>query len=284
MKKYILILLGIITFISCGGVKKNNSVKTNNEIKVYVLNGGEINANKLEIFSSRGLYKGEAKKFSNPIFVIKHPKGNVVWDCGLTEQLVGQKEFTTPDGAFTVSRKDSLVNQLNNIGLKPSDIKYLILSHTHFDHIGSSYVLKESEWIVQKNELSFVKSEELKKVAPENYEYIKMLENIKEIEGDYDIFGDSTIIIKSFPGHTPGHQSLFIKLKKSQNLLLTGDMYHFIENRQNKGVPSFNTNKEQTLKSMELFEEFAKQNNAKIIIQHEKTHFEGLPKPPKFLN
>ena len=88
---------------------------------------------------------------------------------------------------------------------------------------------------------------------------------------DHDVFGDGTVVIKSTPGHTPGHQSLFLKLGKTGNVLLTGDLYHYPEEITLKKIPSFDTNKEQTAKSREMIEEFVKQNHAQLWIQHDYT-------------
>ena len=84
------------------------------------------------------------------------------------------------------------------------------------------------------------------------------------------------------PGHTPGHDCLSIKLK-DEYLLLSGDLYHFIEQREFKRVPTFNTDADMTLQSMEKFEKLANKLNARVIIQHERKHFQGLPKYPLYL-
>jgi glyoxylase-like metal-dependent hydrolase (beta-lactamase superfamily II) len=81
------------------------------------------------------------------------------------------------------------------------------------------------------------------------------------------------------PGHTGGHQALYVEVAGLEKpVLLTGDLYHFEENRENKGVPSFNYNVAQTLESMEKFEAFAKEKNADVIIQHSPKDFEKLEK------
>ena len=71
--------------------------------------------------------------------------------------------------------------------------------------------------------------------------------------------------------HTPGHQSLFLKLANTGNVLLSGDLYHYPEEITYKKIPSFDSNKEQTAKSREMIEEFVKQNRAELWIQHDYT-------------
>lgn len=289
----LLLVISIIAFASCKGIKdgfrngyndaKKETVKLEKPlVKLYALDGGKIVVNKLEIFSQGDLYKGESKEFADPYYIIEHPKGRLLWDAGLAEGLIGQKPFTTPNGAFTVSRKDSVMAQLKALKLTPQDFDFIALSHSHFDHSGSAYKFTEATWLVQETEYNFITSEDQKE--GDNYKAIAMLKKVKKLNGDFDVFDDGSVIIKSMPGHTPGHQVLYLNLSKSGPLLLTGDLYHFQENRDNRGVPSFNSDVKQTLKSMDAFEAFAKSNNAEVYIQHELRDFKKMPKFPKTLN
>lgn len=254
------------------------------EVKLYTFSGGIVMVNNLELFSQDTTYHGQSKEFVDPFYVITHPKGTIMWDAGLPEGLVGMEApFTSPDGNFTVSRNDSLISQLESIGMKISDFKYIALSHTHFDHSGHANKFKDATWLVQESEYDFVTSEESQKTNTDNYNAIKELTNVKKLNGDFDVFEDGSIIIKSLPGHTPGHQALFIDLPEHGPLLLTGDLYHLYENREHKRMPVFNSDVEQTLASMEAFEAFAKEKKAKVYIQHQKEDFNKLPKVPEYL-
>ena len=86
---------------------------------------------------------------------------------------------------------------------------------------------------------------------------------------DHDVFGDGTVVIKFTPGHTPGHQSLFLKLAKTGPVLLSGDLYHYPEEMTLHRVPSFDFDKEQTAKSRAAIEDFVKKNHAQLWIQHD---------------
>ncbi len=284
MRKYIILLVALAV-VSCKDFKKGfkdgfNAAKEEAEkpkVKLHVLSGGDIMVNKLELFSQDTTYQGQSKQFANAFYVISHPKGNLMWDAGLPESLVGLKEpFTDPSGAFTVSRKDSLINQLASINITVDSINYIALSHSHFDHVGHANYLKNATWLVQENEYNFFTNDSAKVKQADIYNSIKELTNTKMLNGDYDVFGDSTVVIKSMPGHTIGHQVLYLDLGIEKPILLTGDLYHFEENRATKGVPSFNYNVEQTLKSMEKFEAFVKEKNAAVFIQHSPKDFNRL--------
>ena len=277
MKKIFLLTLIAITVISCKNTdKKENADKTTTEetaVKLYVLNGGSILVNKLEVFSQDTTYTGQTKQFSDAYYVISHPKGNLMWDAGLPENLVLPEAVTPGDGTFTVQRADSLANQLATIGFKIEDFKYFAMSHSHFDHTGHANYMKDATWLVQENEDNSVAGDSLKQKNPA----VAALKNVKKLNGDYDVFGDNTVVIKYMPGHTVGHQALYVKVSGIEKpVLLTGDLYHFEENRANKGVPSFNYNVEQTLESMQKFEAFAKEKNAEVIIQHSPKAFKKL--------
>lgn len=290
MKKLIT-LVAILTIVACKQTKKETTEtqaevteEAKPEVKLYTFSGGTVGANKLELFSQDTTYTGQSKVFSDAFYVVSHPKGNLMWDAGLPESLAAMEEpFTTPDGAFTVSRKDSVANQLASIGMTVDDIDYIALSHTHFDHSGHANVFSGSTWLVQGPEYDYVTSEESQKNNADNYNAIKELTKIKKLNGDHDVFGDGTVVIKSMPGHTPGHQVLYLDLAEHGSLLLSGDMYHFYENREHQRVPIFNFDVALTKESMQAFKAFANEKNAKVYIQHAQGDFEKLPKAPNYL-
>ncbi|AKA35076.1 N-acyl homoserine lactonase family protein [Flagellimonas lutaonensis] len=289
--KRTLLLLAILGLVSCKQTKKevaeNQAAATDSGkvmVKLYALDGGTVQVNQLELFSQDTTYTGQSRVFADAYYVIEHPKGTLMWDAGLPESLVGLPEpYTDPSGAFTVSRSDSLATQLASIGLTVDDIEYLALSHTHFDHSGHAEQLKNATWLVQETEYDFVTSEEVQKSNPEVYNAIDDLENIRKIKGDYDVFGDGTVVMKYMPGHTPGHQVLFVDLAEHGPLLLSGDLYHFSENREFRRIPIFNHDVAQTIESMDTFEAFAKEKNAKVYLQHSQEDFDKFPKTPNYL-
>ncbi|MEQ6124399.1 N-acyl homoserine lactonase family protein [Pseudotenacibaculum sp. MALMAid0570] len=268
MKKILFLLLAV-SLIGCKDAEKKQTIK----VKLYALEGGQILVNKLDLFSQDSTYTGQTKQFTDAYYVISHPKGNLMWDAGLPEQLVLAEPITPPPGAFTVRRPDSLKNQLASIGFKIEDFTYFAMSHSHFDHTGHANLMKDATWLVQESEYNAVRGDSTK-IDPA----VKDLDKVQKLNGDYDVFGDGTVIIKSMPGHTVGHQVLYVDLGLEQPILLTGDLYHFEENRATRGVPSFNYNVEQTLESMDKFEAFAKEKNANVFIQHSPADFVRIKK------
>jgi len=112
MKKLIVIIATSLIAFSCKETKKENADAGANalqeqkpDVKLYTFDGGTVMVNNLELFSQDTTYQGQKKEFSNAFYVIRHPKGDLMWDAGLPEALVGLPEpFTDPSGAFTVYR------------------------------------------------------------------------------------------------------------------------------------------------------------------------------------
>ncbi|MFZ9030390.1 MAG: N-acyl homoserine lactonase family protein [Robiginitalea sp.] len=279
-----------VALASCkDGGKKESSMAAaatglSSEIRLYTLDGGTVQVNNLELFSQDSVYRGKASEFANAYYVIRHPRGILMWDAGLSEALVPMEgPYTSADGNFTVSRSDSLKYQLEEIGINPSDIDYLALSHTHFDHSGHAEAVPKATWLVQKKEYDWVMSKEIRERQPDMYNAVNDLKKIEKISGDHDVFGDGSVVIKYLPGHTPGHCALYVNLPETGRLLLSGDLYHLSLNRLHKRVPIFNTDVKQTLASMEIFEAFADSTGAKVVLQHSKEDFEKMPKAPNYL-
>lgn len=286
----VLILFVVLAAISCKETKKENKETTvveevaKPEIKLYAFDGGTVMANNLNLFAQGDTYKGESKELSDAFFVIVHPKGTLLWDTGLPEMLVGNDPYTTPDGGFTISRKDSTLQQLKSIGLDSSSVDIIAFSHIHFDHTGGANHFPNAKWLIQQTEEDFINSDAIKGnsfYAPDSFSKLK---NKKILNGDYDVFGDGSVVIKYYPGHTAGHQTLFLDLPNEGPTMLSGDIYHFEANREKGIVPQFNYDIPESENSIKAFEEFVKEKNAKVYIQHDKGNFDSMPKSPNYLN
>jgi len=102
------------------------------------------------------------------------------------------------------------------------------------------------------------------------------------LEGDRDVFGDGTVVLKSTPGHTPGHQSLFVKLAKTGPVLLTGDLYHYAAEKTMNTVPVRDYNREQTAASRAAIDAFLASAGAQLWIQHDIQKNATLKHAPQY--
>ncbi|VAV92000.1 MBL-fold metallo-hydrolase superfamily [hydrothermal vent metagenome] len=252
-------------------------------LKLYTLSCGEIDISNLADFSDDGSYDNKARVFADSCYLIRHPKGDLMWDAGLPDALA-----QTPDGVvngvFHVTVPRTLQSQLQALDVAPNDIEFFAMSHSHFDHTGNANMFANGPtWIVDAAEHDWMFGEGPKLGATQLDSYAQLKDiTATKITEDYDVFGDGSVQIIRTPGHTPGHLSLLLKLPKTGNILLTGDMYHMPESREFRRVPVFNTSKAQTLASMDKFEALAKTQNARIIIQHAQADIATLPAFPAF--
>ena len=253
-------------------------------LKLYAMDCGTYEIPNADAFADNGAYKGVAKSLVIPCYLIRHPKGDLVWDTGVPQTLADLPGGKGP-GGLTVAHK--LTDQLKQLGLTPDDITYLSVSHSHFDHIGNAGLFAHSTWIVDADERAFAfrPAQRANKIEFGAY---SALENAKTmlIEGDasHDVFGDGSVTIIQAPGHTPGHTVLLVRLPKAGPVLLTGDLWHIAESRAARRVPRFNTDRAQTLKSMDLVEKIAAETHARVVREHVPEDFTSLPKFPAALN
>ena len=115
------------------------------------------------------------------------------------------------------------------VGYSPANITYFAISHGHGDHTANANDFQGSTWLVNKAEYDAMFAEKAPRFyTPATYSALKTSKN-KFIDGDYDVFGDGTVVIKQTPGHTAGHQVLLVKLAGTGTIALTGDLYHYPE-------------------------------------------------------
>ncbi len=246
-------------------------------LSLYTFDCGSIEVSDLDVFSSAGDYAGQTDTLTNTCYLIRHPQGDLLWDLGLPQGLVGAGPQT--EGVFTLTLKRTITEQLAEIGLSTQDIEFISISHSHFDHSGQVTMFTDSQWLVNKDELDYMFSTDANKI--QNAGFADLSKSI--YSGNHDVFGDGSVMILALPGHTPGHSALQVNLAESGSILLTGDLYHRSESRELKRVPRFNSDEAQTRESMELFEALARESGARVIIQHEPVDVATLPKSPAFL-
>lgn len=254
-------------------------------VHMFVFDCGTIAISDLDIFSTEGDYAGLTDTFTDTCYLIRHPEGDLIWDLGLPGILAGTDG--QEQGVFTVSLEQTLTDQMAPLGLTGADIEYIAISHSHFDHIGQADQISGATWLVHEDEYAAMFPEEPaedEEAAANAGQYLAFESfEARTFTGEYDVFGDGSVVIFETPGHTPGHSSLQVMLPETGPVLLTGDLYHRAESRELKRVPRFNVDEAMTRASIEAFETRAAELGAKVIIQHEPADIDPLPKPPEAL-
>ena len=198
---------------------------------------------KLYAFSSGGLTIAKSAlqsgASSNPItvpvgfFVVKHPKGNFLFDTGNNDKIISDPSYWGPfiKGLTPERGPDVAIDtQLKKIGLTPDDIKYVAVGHMHLDHGGNVCKFPKAIFLVQRDEMKNAAWPEPGTAGPYIPGDVACLRNdlgealpnkfkMEQLTGDLDVFGDGSVVLKSWPGHTPGSQMAIVRLPKTGTVI-----------------------------------------------------------------
>ena len=243
--------------------------------RLYILNCGEGVAGEISRWSP-GVNEGKSMDFVDNCYLIKHPQGWLLWDTGVSDAVAAMPNGLAPSDPKSVHwhRSKTLAAQLDQLGLKPSDIKTVAISHTHPDHVGNVELFPAAMLYVQNAEYEWPGANNTPRFKPEH--------PVTKLDGDRDLFGDGSVVILSTPGHTPGHQSLLVKLPKTGAIVLSGDAAHFKDNWDSRRVPSINFDKDKTLASMQRISDVLAKEKAQLWINHDKAQRDTLKMAPGF--
>jgi N-acyl homoserine lactone hydrolase len=276
LRRYSMLLAAAILAIAatqgCAPVAPQPVAQTGVE-RLYILNCGEGIAGDISRWS--GTDAGKSMPFADSCYLIKHRQGWLLWDTGLADAVAAMPDGLRPADPRAIHwfRPKTLAAQLDQLGVKPSEIRFVAVSHSHPDHIGNVEMFPQSMLLVQKAEYD-VPAGTPPKFKPEH--------PVTKLEGDRDVFGDGSVTIVSTPGHTAGHQSLLVKLPRTGAVLLTGDAVHFRDNWDHRRVPSINFNKEQTSASLQRMADILAREHAQLWINHDKAQRDGQKLSPQY--
>ncbi|MBI3374667.1 MAG: N-acyl homoserine lactonase family protein [Betaproteobacteria bacterium] len=252
--------------------------------RMYVINCGENRTNDLSRWTP-GLNEGKAWVFSNHCYLIQHARGWMLWDTGISDLVAASPNgVTTANGLINARMPKPLSESLRELGVAPGAIKYLAMSHLHADHCGNANLFTAATLYMQENEYNAAFGPEPQKFnfVASNFEKLRASPAVK-LKGDHDVFGDGSVVIKSAPGHTLGHQTLLVRLPKAGPVLLSGDMAHLQDNWEQQRVPSMNFNKDQSTQSMQSMRAFIAQTGAQLWINHDMAQSSRIPKAPAYV-
>jgi glyoxylase-like metal-dependent hydrolase (beta-lactamase superfamily II) len=252
--------------------------------RLYVIDCGESRTMDLSPWTTPA---DKDKLYTFPVhcYLIKHAKDWMLWDSGHPDAYVNR-----PEGVPNIRRtsfafvRKPLAQSLRDIGVEPTAITYFAMSHSHADHTGNANLFAGATIFMQSAEYDAAFGPEPQKYGfnPATYDQLRNARIVK-LQGDHDVFGDGSVIIKSTPGHTPGHQALFVRLPRSAPVLLSGDFVHFQENWVARRAPVTNFDRERSVRTMEEMDAFLKQTGARLWINHDAEQSQTIPKAPAFV-
>jgi glyoxylase-like metal-dependent hydrolase (beta-lactamase superfamily II) len=218
-------------------------------MKLYVFTSENLNIDK------SALQQGAAPgKIRIPVafFLIKHPKGNVMFDTGNNDKIITDPTYWGPNAAMLDPHLDpdqGTVAQLEKLGVKAGDINYVITGHFHLDHAGNISKFPNATLVYQRDEVInafWPKAGYAGPYIPGDFSGLRSAagdplpskQKVIELNGDIDLFGDGSLEVHRSVGHTPGSEMLIVRLPKTGTVVLTSDACYLMENMEKSILPS----------------------------------------------
>lgn len=266
-----------LALTACG-----SSPETETPLKLYVFDCGRLNYDSLEPYGIAD-DATEVRDLIVPCYVVEHPAGRLLWEGGLPSKVAETAGWQEMDGGWRMRLDKTFKEQLAELGLSMSDFDYLSFSHFHFDHTGVANEVEGAKLIIQRPEYeeAFADTVSAPGFVPELYSDIEE-SDIVVVDGEHDVFGDGRVRLIPAPGHTAGHQVLFLDLSTTGPVVLSGDLYVFRVSREARRVPTFDLDATQSLESMHRIEALVDDTGAELWIGHELDRFHQLRKPPQY--
>ncbi|HTX45359.1 MAG TPA: N-acyl homoserine lactonase family protein [Solirubrobacteraceae bacterium] len=214
-----------------------------------------------------------------PFYLIRHPDGDVVVDGGNPLAMARDPEAFLGEYAdvfgVNMSEDQHCVPQLDRLGVSPADIRFVVQTHLHFDHIGTLGHFPDVEIVVHERELEAAR-------AGEGYvgDFDDPTLGWRPVAGDHDLFGDGSVRLLETPGHSAGHMSLLIALEQTGPVLLTADASDNWHQWTGRHRPRAFHSREQAAESMERLHEVAAEQDPLIVFGHDPRNWASLQHAP----
>jgi glyoxylase-like metal-dependent hydrolase (beta-lactamase superfamily II) len=239
------------------------------DIWLYVLETGLIECADYAIFSPKA---GPAVRQDMSVrsYLVVHPHGTLLWDTGISDAIGELRDGQQITESILFRVPKTLSSQLADINRSAADIDYLGLSHLHIDHVGNVGLFPRAKVIMQQAEYeaAYGPNAEQLTYIPETYAALAK-DRIRNVVGDHDVFGDGSVVMKSLPGHTPGHQGLLVTLRRTGPILLAGDIAYSMQDYAEAVPRDSNFNLQQTRQSIEAAKRMEREQGATVWLHHD---------------
>ena len=248
-------------------------------MRVYALSCGSLEFDRSLFFPAAE----PGTKLVTPVssYLIVHPRGKVVFDTGihcdaLTDPVARLGKRVA--GLFAIRSRagEDVVSQLANLGVQPDDIRFVVSSHFHFDHCGCNASFPSATFLVQRAEMEIARAEP-NRYNPKDWD---LPLDYQLIEGEHDIFGDGTVVLLPTPGHTAGHQSLWIRAGATQ-FMLTGDAVYTREHLEKTILPTNTYNAGEMTHSLGVLRDLRDRRGVTLLYGHDSEQWNSIPHAPK---
>lgn len=247
-------------------------------VRLYAMTCGWIT------MSLGSMLEGEKGRITVPIpsYLIDHPKGKVLFDSGM--HLDSQRDVEGYLGAMARSFAlqfgpgEEVSARLTLLDLDPREIRFVVNSHLHFDHAGGNAQLPDARLVVQRPEWEAAHEPDLIErigYLPKDYD---TGQDVLQVAGEHDLFGDGTVVCVPTYGHTPGHQSLRVRLEAGE-VVLTGDACYLRRTLENLHLPRILHDREEMIASLKTLRAL-EARGARIFYGHDPEFWRDIPQAP----
>ena len=264
-------------------------------MRLYVFSSGHLTIDK------SSLQTGGTGKVTVPVafFLIKHPKGNVLFDTGNNDKVITDPTYWGPLaqmlGPDSKSPDIAIDAQLARAGVKPSDINYVVLGHMHLDHAGNVGKFPGATIVYQRDEIvnafwpkpgygcCYITAD-FANLRNDVGAIPVSRQKVIELNGDLDLFGDGSIYIHRAVSHTPGSEMVVVRLPKSGPVVLTSDVCYLMDNLQKDLLPSVSLAYDPAgmLDAYQWIKHLMSAEGADVIFAHDEETFKKHKHSPEF--
>lgn len=217
-----------------------------------------------------------------PAYLIEHPKGSVLFDTGMHPA-----NQTDPHGrvgwiadAFHVEFRpgEEIGARLDALEIRRDRITHIINSHLHFDHAGGNELIPNAKVVIQRREWEAAHIPEIMKANNYFSADFDHGHEVMQVDGEHDLFGDGTVVAIPTYGHTPGHQSLKVKLKSGE-VVMTADACYMRKTLEDLHLPTLLDDPETMRQSLRRLRDL-QAKGARIFYGHDPEFWKQVPQAP----
>ncbi|UZE95987.1 MBL fold metallo-hydrolase [Alkalimarinus alittae] len=295
-RRYMLVFL-----VACLGILSAATSYAADEIGFSVIKtASSAGAQEAMVVSSGSLFK--RRHLAQNVVLISHPKGDILIDTGLGENIEEQFEENGffDQQLFSYTDHNPAIRQLKQAGYDLSRLKCIVPTHLHWDHASGIEDFPNVPLWVQKAEYdqamagaapAFLHSQMDAETI--NWQFIALAEN--EYEGfkkSLDIYGDGSVVLVDISGHSAGQVGIFLTISSGKRFFFIGDttwtIKGVIDNAERPAFLSwlvqFNWDDDKNLTQIQSIHDLSNRNPALTIVPaHDELVAAELPKFPNFL-
>ena len=214
-----------------------------------------------------------------PAFLIEHPKGLVLFDTGLHPDV--QRDARARLGPIAdvfpaeFAPGEEVAGRLAALGVGVGRVDYAILSHLHFDHAGGLATVPNARVVVQRREWEAGHDVDLAArlhFAREDFDHGH---DLLLVDGEHDLFGDSRVVCLPTHGHTPGHQSLRVRLDGGE-VVLTADACYLRRTLETEHLPPQPWDRDGMIASLRRLRAMG-EAGARVVVGHDPEAWAAVP-------